>query len=197
MKKYLKLSLIIASSLFLSACGTEVKNSSNDSTTTTPSEVNEKSGSSFSIRDLIAKNIPQKCTYSVVNEEGSFDSEIIISGNKFKQVVTVKSEIGEEKINSVSDGEYIYTWGSNSSQGDFAIKTKADFDINSEISEGEPSDVDYKQVDLDSEFQGKCSPTVVSSSDFQPPANIKFQDINEMIEQMKKSLPEIDLTDLE
>ncbi len=190
MKKYLSLSLIIASSLFLSACG--VKNSSNNS-----SDSSNNSTSSFSLRDLIAKNIPQKCIYSGSNQEGSFESEIIINGKKFKQILSAKSAEGEQIINSISDGQYVYTWGSQFDQTDFAIKTKADFDTTSDVPKEESSQMAYEQIDLDSEFQGNCSPVVVSDADFEPPKDINFQDYSQFLEDIKSSFPEMDLTDLE
>lgn len=196
MKKYLLPSLIVFSSLFLTACTTKNSSTNNNQPET------KKEDSSFSLRDLITQNIPQKCLYSGSNEEGSFESEIIISGKKFNQTITYKSAEGEEKINSISDGEYVYTWGTHSTGGTFATKLKADFDDQStpEVdTDSQPAgqEVAESQVDLDTDYQGKCSPTVVTDANFQPPKDIKFQDYSQFLDDLKSSIPSIDPKDFE
>ena len=195
MNKPLTFGLVLASSFLLSGCGQQTSNNQS-------AKSEDKSDtSSFSLRELIAKNIPQKCTYSGSNQEGSFTSEIIISGKKFNQVITYKSAEGEEKINSISDGEYVYTWGSHSTGGTFATKLKADFDTKStpEMEENQEAtgDVAESQTDLDSKFDGKCSPTVVTDANFQPPKDVKFEDYSKFLEDLKSSIPSIQSTDLE
>jgi hypothetical protein len=195
MKKTLSLGLILASSLFLSACGNQNNNSSlNQSSNNTDS-----SKSSFSLRELIAQNIPQKCTYTGTSQDGTFESEIIISGKKFNQVIKTKSTDGEQTINSVSDGEYVYTWGSHATGGTFAIKLKADFDTKATPSTEETTgqNVAASQVDLDTDYQGKCSPTVVTDANFQAPKDIKFEDYSKFLEDLKSSIPSINPKDLE
>ena len=39
----------------------------------------------FSLKELLAKNIAQKCTWQTSGEQGNGQGEIIIKGNKFKQ----------------------------------------------------------------------------------------------------------------
>lgn len=197
MKKYLFSSLIVFSSLFLTAC--TVKNPSSNSTGS-DNEIKETS-SSFSLRQLISQNIPQKCTYTGANQDGSFESEIIISGKKFNQIIKTKSPEGEQTINSVSDGDYIYTWGSHVAGGTFAIKLKADFDtqttptINQDKSASQ--EIAESQVDLDTNYQGKCSPTIVTDVNFQPPKDIKFEDYSKFLDDLKSSIPSINPKDLE
>ena len=188
MKKIIQLGLVLSSALILSACGLQTKSNTQKST----SNNDANNSSKFSIRELIAKNIPQKCTYTGSNEEGSYTSDIIISGKKFKQTIVYKSGEGEEKINSISDGEYVYTWGTHSTGSTFATKLKADFDA-TEAPEVETDDsvgdMSGTSVDLDTDFEGKCSPTVVSDADFQPPKDIQFQDYSKMMEDWQKLVP--------
>jgi len=188
MKKIFQLGLVLSSALILSACGLQTKSSDQKSTNNSTD-----SSSKFSIRELIAKNIPQKCVYTGSNQEGSYDSEIIISGKKFKQIITYKSAEGQEKINSISDGEYVYTWGTHSTGTTFATKLKADFDATTapEVEKTDESvgDMSGSSVDLDADFDGKCSPTVVSDADFQPPKDIQFQDYSKMMDDWQKLIP--------
>jgi len=195
MNKSLTLGLVLVSSFLLSGCGQQTSNNQS-------AKSEDKSDtSSFSLRELIAKNIPQKCTYTGTSQDGSFESEIIISGKKFNQVIKTKSTDGEQTINSVSDGEYVYTWGSHATGGTFAMKLKADFDTEStpEMEENTEAmgDISESQTDLDSKFDGKCSPTVVTDASFQPPKDIKFEDYSKFLDDLKSSMPSIESTDLE
>ena len=179
MKKYLSLSLILVSSLLLSACGRQTTSNQN-------SQVEKKMENKFSLRQLMSQGIAQKCTYSISNEEGAFTGEVIISGNKFRQTMTTKSNGEEKTMHYISDGQYIYTWQGN---GDtFAVKFPADF--NSDVgTEDKPQDFEYSQADLDSEYQGDCSPTTVSDADFQVPQNVNFQDYGQMMNQWQNMMP--------
>lgn len=196
MKKYLFSGLIIFCSLFLTACTT--KNTSSNSNNSN-NETQKETSSSFSIRQLIAQNIPQKCTYIGTNEDGTFESEIIINGKKFSQTIKTKSADGEQTINSVSDGDYVYTWGSHTTGGTFAIKLKADFDnqITPEVENSSSQNIAASQVDLDTDYQGECSPTVVTDTNFQPPKDIKFEDYSKFLDDIKSSIPSINPKDLE
>jgi len=195
MKKSLSFSLVLLSALFLSACGVK----DNNSFTTTPSlQQEETDSSSVSIRDLIAKNIPQKCTWSN-NVEGSESSgSMIISGQKFNQKVTIKQDGVTSNFNSISDGTYIYTWQDTSKDGNhmaFKMKLETTND-NQKTPEGNYT-ASGQTVDLDQEYEYKCSPTLVSDSDFQPPKDIKFEDYSQFLEEIKSSVPSINPTNLE
>lgn len=192
MKKIIQLGLVLSSALILSACGLQTKSGDQKGTTNNSTD----SSSKFSIRQLIAQNIPQKCTYTGSNEEGSYTSDIIISGKKFKQTIVYKSAKGEEKINSISDGEYVYTWGTHSAGSTFATKLKADFDATKapEVEKDDSvGDMSGTSVDLDANFDGKCSPTVVSDTDFQPPKDVQFQDYSKMMEDWQKLVPSMSI----
>ena len=196
MKKYLFSGLIVFSSLFLTSCTTQNTSSNSNNSN---NETQKETSSSFSIRQLIAQNIPQKCTYIGTNEDGTFESEIIINGKKFSQTIKTKSADGEQTINSVSDGDYVYTWGSHTTGGTFAIKLKADFDnqITPEVENSSSQNIAASQVDLDTDYQGECSPTVVTDTNFQPPKDIKFEDYSKFLDDIKSSIPSINPKDLE
>jgi hypothetical protein len=197
MKKTLSLGLILASSLFLSACTTQKTVS--DSQSANSDNNKQEENLSFSLRDLISANVPQKCIYTGSNQDGSFESEIIISGKKFNQTIKTKSADGEQTINSISDGEYVYTWGSHAVGGTFAIKLKADFDTQAtpESQGNSDKNIAASQVDLDTDYQGKCSPTIVTDAKFQPPKDVKFEDYSKFLDDLKSSMPSINPKDLE
>lgn len=88
--------------------------------------------------------------------------------------------------------------GAHSAVDTFAIKLKADFDTKSAPETNTQSagqEVAESQVDLDTNYQGKCSPTVVTDTNFQPPKDIQFQDYTQMMEDFEKLMPS-EITDL-
>jgi hypothetical protein len=191
MKKILSLSLIILSGLLLSACGVKPNN---DSATTTPSEMSKDSISTFSLRDLIVKNIPQKCTWSSNIDGAESKGTIVISGKKFKQETSVKQDGFDYIGHSVSDGTYLYTWQDNTDKDspNVAIKMKLDVMNEAPESDGTPVPESSKPqdgLDLDKEYQYNCTPTVVSESDFQPPQDIEFVDYSQFLEDIQSNIP--------
>lgn len=196
MKKTRGLLLIIISSLFLSACGVRPdKNSS----TTIPSEAQkEPATSSFSLRDLIAKNIPQKCTW-LSNVEGSESTgTMIISGKKFNQQATIKQESQTFTTHSICDGVYIYSWqdSQDKTRPNVAIKMKLEaVESPKEDSPSSDNSTSVKTVDLDQQYQYNCAPAVVSESDFQPPKDIEFVDYSQFLEDIQSKIPNIDPKD--
>lgn len=178
MKTYLKLSLILASSFLLSACGNNKNSTFNQSNS-------DSASSTFSLRQLIAQNVPQKCTYSGTDESGSYETEIVINGDKFNQTVKVKSPQGESTLHTISDGEYYYTWGVSNGQN-FANKMKANFDNSEDSQDYEEEEESFDResdINLDEDFHGTCTPTTVSDSDFQAPSDIQFTDYSQLMEQ--------------
>ncbi len=182
MKKITTLSLILASTLFLSACTTSQNKTIN------PDQLNSSQSQSqenFSLRDLISKNIPQKCTYSSQDQDENFDIEIIIHGQKFKQTINSKTEDGDISFYTISDGEYFYSWGGGPNPNS-GLKIKADFatkaDNNSDLDK-----LKTNQADLDVSYQGKCSPVIITDSDFDLPKDIVFEDYTQLMEQIQQN----------
>jgi ABC-type glycerol-3-phosphate transport system substrate-binding protein len=198
MKKVLGLSLVLFSSLFLSACG--VKPDDNSATTTPSDQQEESVKSSFSLRDLIAKNIPQKCVWTSNVDGTQSQGTMVISGNKFKQETTIKQD-GEEFVTySISDGTYLYTWQEKAGNvsPEIAMKMKLDTFENPD-KDSAPSDnpTSVGTVDFDQEYQYNCSPTVVSESDFQPPKDVEFTDYSQFLEDIQSQMPSINPEDFQ
>ena len=200
MKKSLSLSLVLLSALFLSACGVKDNNSS----TTTPSLEQEGTATSFSLRDLIAKNVPQKCTWSDNSQDMESSGSMIISGQKFNQKITIKQDGVTSNMNSISDGVYVYTWQDNADKNTpNAFKMKLDVvqDNQEKLNDQEEMENDFPEsnqsIDLDQDYNYNCSPTMVSDSDFQPPKGIEFVDYSQFMEDIQSKMPSIDYSSLE
>ena len=182
MKKITTLALIICSAFIFSACGPQKEIDNTASVTPTSSPVEEKS--TFSLRQLLATNIAQKCTWQTSGEQGNGRGEIIISGNKFKQITKVEGPEGETEFIGLSDGEWFYTWSNNSVTDNTALKMKMDQIQNPDTPESNKSF--SNQIDLDQELSYNCQPTTVNEADFTVPKDIEFIDFNQFIDQFQQ-----------
>jgi len=183
MKKITTLALIICSAFIFSACGPKKDIENTASVTPTSSPTQEKSG--FSLRELLSKNIAQKCTWQTSGEEGDTQGEILINGNKFKQTIKMKNPTGETQFNSVSDGEWMYSWSDDSTTGNMAFKMKLDQTQNSNET-NIPQNTSGNQIDLDQEYNYNCQPTTINESDLTIPKDVEFIDIAEFTKQFQQ-----------
>lgn len=188
MKKIFFLSLIILSSLTLSACVKKDNNSTTNIPSASNSQTTETKKSKFSLKDLLSQGIAQKCTWSETTEDGTMTGEILISGKKFKQTSKIPNPMGETQYNMISDGEWFYTWSNDSTTGNMAIKMKMsevekDTDIDTTVDA--PVTQGSTSVDLDKEVDYKCQPATLSDQDLALPSGIEFIDVNDFINQMK------------
>jgi len=204
MKKSLSFSLVLLSALFLSACGVKDNNSS----TTTPSLQQEESGSSaFSLRDLIAKNIPQKCLWSTTDSDGTKTTgTMIINGQKLNQEVVIKEPDTTITMHIISDGTWIYSWQENPTAKSPIPAMKMKFEeTQAEAEELKESIGETKNnqdtfgsvVDYDNKTEYNCSPTIISGTEFQPPKNIEFTDYSQFLEDIQSKMPSINPKDFQ
>lgn len=182
MRKIATLALIICSAFIFSACGPKKETENVSSVTPTSPPAEQKS--TFSLKELLAKNIAQKCTWQTSVESGNGQGEIIISGNKFKQTVKVNGPMGETEFFGLSDGEWFYSWSKDSVTDNMAIKMKMDQVQGSDNQES--SEFTKNQINFDEEFSYNCQPAVVNESDLVVPKDIKFTDFGEFMKQFQQ-----------
>lgn len=182
MKKITTLALIICSAFLFSACSLQKGINNTASTTPTSSPVEEKT--TFSLKELLAKNIAQKCTWQLSGEEGTGQGEIIINGNKFKQTLKVEGPMGETEFIGISDGEWFYTWSNDSVTDNMAFKMK--LDQTQDQTESDATQVAGGRIDWDQEYNYNCQPTTISEADLALPSGVDFVDINELVNQFQQ-----------
>lgn len=170
MKKIFKISLIALSALFLGAC--TLKPNSNDSA---------KSVKKMSLKELVTLNIPQKCTWTFEEEGNKTTGKILVKGKKFNQVSKITGPDGEMEFNSVSDGEYIYSWSNDPKTGGMAFKMKIEETETDTDAEGNI------KMDWDGQYDFDCNPTILSDKDFTPPQGIEFIDMEDFTNNFKNS----------
>lgn len=179
MKKIATLALVLCSALIFSGCGPQKDINNIASVTPTSSPTEQKSA--FSLKELLAKNIAQKCVWQTSGEQGDTQGEILISGNKFKQIIRIKNPMGETEFISISDGEWLYSWSNDSTTGNMAFKMKIDQTQN-QIETGTPQ-TSAGKIDWDQEFNYDCQPAVIGEADLSIPKDIQFTDINDLTKQ--------------
>lgn len=140
---------------------------------------NKKAEIKQTLKDLLASGVSQKCSWKFENEGLSMKGQVLMAGKKFKQeIMSASANEKETKMEAVSDGKYLYMWGSEmAGQG-----------IKMEIKEGENENYSAEggKVDWNKEYQYECSPTTVSETEFEVPKNIQFQDLGKQMEELKK-----------
>lgn len=168
--------MIIVAALILGGCGPATTLTNTGSTKT------ETQGAATSLKDLLTGGKDQKCSWTSV--ESSSGGTLLISGNKFKQEVTIidpETKV-ENQMFSLSDGEWMYTW--STAMGTQGFKTNIAETQNGVT--GAPSTAPASnEVDLNKQYQYKCEPWTVSVADLTPPKEITFTDMASQLQQLK------------
>ena len=180
MKKIKFLSLLIAATFLLSACGKEkINEGMNINEENIQTEVSEKK----SLKELLGLGVSQRCTYEVNDEGQVTKGEIIVTGDKFKQTMEISTEEGVMKINSISDGEYFYSW--NEGIEGSGTKIKIEENTSSDENIEQPENINWEE-----KLDYKCSPATLSEADLALPSDIEFVDLSEMMNNLQNMSPE-------
>lgn len=169
MKKIIQLSLIIVATVFLGACTLQ---KDNQEQTQTQSQ-NQQEKKMMSLKDLVDLGVAQKCTWSFEEDGNQMSGQILVKGKKFNQQANINGPQGQIEFNSISDGDYVYTWSNDSTTGGMAFKIKI------EDTEAETED-NPGQIDWNGQYNFDCNPTVLSDNDFALPKDIDFMDMNDL-----------------
>jgi hypothetical protein len=122
----------------------------------------------------------QKCTWQISDETGKTEGTILMSGDKFKQEVTMTAQADSKKtvVYALSDGGYVYMW--NNEMGTNGLKMAVDDDNKSSYDNAE-----FGKVEWDAENEYECSPATISETDLTPPSEIQFQDLGAQLKQLQ------------
>ncbi|MCD4705162.1 hypothetical protein K8R66_03750 [bacterium] len=175
MKKVIFLVLALGLVFSLSACSKK-----NDNLNLKNGSAEESELFSGSLKDLIARGKDLKCTYLVsdISGQGQMTGTTYISGKKYFSEFEFKGSHQQTKVNTLFDGEYIYTWSSMMKNG-----TKMNLEKIKEISDDEESGEEYRNFskNYDEDYNYKCTKWKKDESRFQVPSDIEFTDLTIMI----------------
>ena len=139
----------------------------------------EVSSGVTSLKELIAANVPQKCTFSTTDEEsGKTEGTTYVAGGKVRGDFTNTISGKTTTSHMISDSKTSYIWEEGQKKGvkmtvDEPETDGADTATSTDSSAG-------TQADLNEKADYKCSAWLPDSSLFNPPSDVKFADLSEM-----------------
>jgi hypothetical protein len=152
-----------------------------------------------SLADLMKLGKNVKCnyeyTYDGMDSEGQkMEGIVYVSGDKTRSEVKVRGEDGKEIVmNSITNGNTIYSWSSEENKGikmTFSEEDMADTEI------PETGDT-VKYQDVKQEMEYRCVPWIPNNSKFEAPGNVEFIDYNQMIEDTMKMMEDMNIPSME
>ena len=126
-----------------------------------------------SISDLLSMGKSVKCTVEQDTQAGKMSSTVYVSGERFRMDGKIEGANPME-FHSISDGQWMYTWSSQSQEG-FKMKYEK-----GKAQQGQGSN----GPDLNMPADYQCVPWVASSGMFSTPPGMKFTDLNAMMQNL-------------
>jgi len=185
MKKRIPIAIFLLTlSLTLTACTTKDGKSAREvikSDDDRVSRVEEgEEGLKGNIYDLLKLNRDIKCTFKSESEDGTTLGVTYVTGGKTKTEVEIKNDDMNIKSYSILDGDWIYTWTSESNQGTKTNLKEMEGVIDEDTDDNTAESSDY--YNQYHEFDYKCTSWSPDESLFDLPENIEFVDLSEMVE---------------
>lgn len=172
MKKFSLCLLIFWSLIFLSACGNK-----------TATNVNIEETFNGSMKDLLEKNNPVKCTFTLTEKNQTMIGMIFVSGDKkLRSDYDLIQDNQTIKSSMIIDGDWLYTWSNMMPQGikmnikDLEKLSDKDISVG-----GENWAAWNKKIDF------KCVKWSVDKNIMTPPANMQFLDWTEIVKNFSNS----------
>jgi len=206
-----KMSLVAIGTLILAGAGIFFWQSQSNNTEL-PGLSNSNSSSinqNISFSQLMQMGENYTCTFSDSSEESTVTGTAYIaaSQNKFRTDYNIDNKEADTQIDNesemafdfqngsvISDGEFVYIWNAETSEG-FKMEFDptdsdflSDFDMANEDDGGSNNTFDQNQ-----EMEYECEPWNVDDSKFVPPAEIEFQDFSVQFEQIESMMNNIQL----
>lgn len=194
MNKIILPTILITSSLVFSACtkgnGTALSTQESNQAPA-PIAIKEdaqESGFSGSIKDLMGIEKSQKCTWTTADEG---EGVVYVAGDKSRSEFKMPAVDGQpaQQLLNISDGEWTYSWNPITNEGmkikleDKAMDDSMMADDEEMMADDENMMVDEVQND---EYEFQCEAWSADQNMFIPPADVKFTDMNAMVEQAQQ-----------
>ncbi len=201
MKKIITVSIFLGATFMLSGCGKTNQPIKEEMPSTAvdggaPKEVQETAEKQSLLEKLLNRgavkcNVEQDGNDMVILTNGT---KVRIEGMTMPDSENMKDE--QKKGYMISDGTWVYFWSGKEGMK-FNVKEmeKNTKDPSGDNSEQQDSDFsDWKTMVKDMEESGakyECSAVTLSESDFTPPTEVTFQDMNEFFKQMQSFSPQV------
>lgn len=151
----------------------------------------ENNGMIASIKDAMSSGVAMRCTYAVGEEGNSYESTVIVQGDKFR----ADAVVANTTTHALFDGTDQYVWTEGTKTGFKMSKACLDeiSKMAPETEEKTPSMQDTR-ANFEAAKNVSCSPA--TGTDFSAPADITFtdqcaqmKDSMKMMEQYKAQMP--------
>jgi hypothetical protein len=133
----------------------------------TPTQAAQKN----SIKDLLAKNISQTCTFNTSSENTSDQGTVYMDNGKVRADIDVTANSTLTKTHIIADGKTSYVWVEGRSTG-----FKMAFDVQATPEPGADSS-STGSLYANAKYNYDCKPWVVDSSLFTVPTSIRFMSL--------------------
>jgi len=123
------------------------------------------------IKDVVARGVPVKCTYT----QGDFTGTSFVKGKKMYGEVASEGKTGYVIIKD----NCMWSWNTGENQGVKMCFEEDFWEMSEEYAqEGEAT--------VPTEAEYRCAPAIFTDSKFNPPANVNFMDMEEMMRGMQE-----------
>lgn len=179
--------LIVISSFFLSGCQLAKNTTVNNLPTPTPTPEIKTTTAATSLKDLLAGGKAEKCTWVAEDNGNKSSGTLYISGKKFKQEVNITDSETQtvSQFYSLSDGAFLYTWGSAMGTQGFKISLEEMETVAQSASVTDVPSQTQTTVDLNKQYQYQCQPWTANETDFSLPTGVAFTDMSEQMKQLE------------
>ncbi len=192
MKKTITLLPVLFLVVFLAGCnksepGAQEQSSQKNQNQEKKEEQKEESKSQ-SLKDLVSNGENVKCTWKSQQPSGeTIEGVSYVSGKNYYHESNIKQGGEETIVYTMSDGEWVYNWGNMNGKGT-KMKLEETEEMQEEGKQTEPTQNEaYRaQQQMQQDMAFDCQPWKVDNSKFTPPGNIEFDDMVEMMNQMKQ-----------
>lgn len=160
-------------------------------------EKKEKNDIVSSIKELMDRGDALQCTWRDNEEKSEINGELFISGKKMKNTVTFKNleKNGNDDAQMpdefqsfmVSDGNWFYVWGTMP-----GMQKGTKYDISKLEQPDQEGSQGLNKQDLEKKMNYSCKPWSVDDSYFTLPAGVEFTDETQEIQDLQKSVQNID-----
>ena len=161
--------------------GTEVTDSSVESTS--EAETGTVAGKR-SMRDLMAMDTPQMCTFNHETEAAASAGTVYTANGKMRGDFNSATDAGNVESHMIMDGGHMYMWSSAMPQGmKMAVDQNARAGTGAGASQGQM--VDYNQA-----LDYNCQPWSADASMFIRPGGVEFMDMSAMMKGIQMPMPQ-------
>lgn len=162
-------------------------NSTNTQVTQAAQPTQTEKTSFSSLKDLLTQGVSQQCAYAYTDEKtGKSEGVMFIANGKVRGSFSLTDPKGVVTTgNMINDGAFSYTWNDTTKQG---MKIAITEELKKK---GEELIKDNPQVaEMNKKIDYRCKTWTADVSKFNPPTNIPFTDLSQMMEKLN-TLPKV------